>query len=164
MTYNMLGFKQGYLTVVAEAPRLADKRKRWHCNCLCGNSTILPTFSLTGANPTLSCGKCEWHINHKDSYISWMAMKQRCNDSTRKDYKYYGGRGISYDPKWENFVQFFRDMGDPPKDRWTGERLSLDRKDVNKNYTKDNCKWATRSEQQLNKTNSNGNLRTQTGG
>jgi hypothetical protein len=79
-------------------------------------------------------------------------MLQRCDDSSRKDYKYYGGRGITYDKAWGRFINFYRDMGDPPLDKFTGERMSLDRKDVNGMYCKANCRWATRSEQQLNKT------------
>ena len=151
MTYKMLGLRQGLLEVIGEAERLADNRKRWLCECLCGNITTLPTYQLTGRIPTRSCGRCEWHIKHKDAYVSWMAMVQRCDNADRKDYKYYGGRGITYEKRWGNFVEFFKDMGDPPKDQLTGERLSLDRKDNSGNYCKDNCRWATRSEQQLNK-------------
>jgi hypothetical protein len=150
----MVGFKQGSLVVISEAERLADKRKRWLCQCECGNTTVLPTYQLTGSKPTLTCGRCEWHIKHKDAYISWAAMLQRCDDKSRPDYKYYGGRGITYQKSWGKFINFYRDMGDPPKDNLTGERLSLDRIDVNANYCKENCKWSTRSEQQLNKTTS----------
>lgn len=154
MTYRMLGVKVGHLIVISEANREADKRKRWLCKCLCGNTTILPTFQLTGSKPTKSCGHCEWHIKHSEAYVSWMAMKQRCDDPNRKDFKYYGGRGITYDNKWIEFINFYLDMGDPPTDAITGERLSLDRKNNEGNYCKDNCKWSTRSEQQLNKSTS----------
>lgn len=154
MTYKMIGFKQWSLEVIAEAPREKDNRKRWLCKCLCGNTTVLPTYQLTGQKPTRTCGRCQWHIKHKDAYISWMAMIQRCDDSSRKDYKYYGGRGITYQKSWGIFVNFYKDMGDPPRDPITFERLSLDRIDVNGFYCKENCKWSTRSEQQLNKTNS----------
>lgn len=153
MTYNLLGAKSGELTVVEKCEeKSAQGRTLWLCLCLCGNKTKLPTYELTkNFSGTRSCGRCEWHINKKESYTSWMAMKQRCNDVSRKDYKYYGGRGITYDPRWETFVEFYKDMGSPGCDAKSGERLSLDRKDNNKNYYKDNCTWSTRSEQQLNK-------------
>lgn len=156
MTHFMfLGLKRNYLTVIKDEGKDYRGKRLWRCRCLCGNETILETnLIISTTKPTKTCGRCEWHIKHKESYTSWMAMKQRCNDPKRKDYKYYGGRGISYELRWESFMEFFIDMGDPPTDRLTGERLSLDRKDVNKSYGKDNCKWSTRSEQQLNKTTS----------
>ena len=155
MTYSIFpGLKRNYLTVKNFEGKSSRGKKLWKCSCLCGGETVIETNALMSTiKPTKTCGRCEWHINHKDSYISWMAMKQRCNDETRKDYKHYGGRGISYTPKWESFIEFWIDMGDPPCSAITGERLSLDRKKVNENYSKDNCQWSTRSEQQLNKTN-----------
>lgn len=77
-------------------------------------------------------------------YHSWNCMKNRCNNSNLKEYKNYGGRGITYDPKWETFEGFYEDMGERP------ENTSLDRIDVNGNYCKENCRWATKEEQQRN--------------
>ena len=153
MTYHLIGLNFGTLTVIEKLSQKTTSGKiQWKCQCLCGDIRIAYTHELTRHMKGLrSCGKCEWHIKHKAAYISWMAMKQRCDDKNRTDYKYYGGRGITYDPAWKEFVPFFIDMGDPPNDLITGERLSLDRKDVNRNYVKDNCKWSTRSEQQRNK-------------
>ena len=155
MAYFMfLGLKRNHLTVIKDEGKDYRGKRLWRCLCLCGNETILETNSIMSERkPTKSCGRCEWHIKHKDSYISWMSMKQRCDDSTRKDNQYKGGNGIKYDLKWKDFVAFFLDMGDPPKDFY-GERKSLDRKDVNGMYCKDNCKWSDRHEQQMNKTTS----------
>lgn len=72
-------------------------------------------------------------------------MKQRCSNINHDSYESYGGRGITYDPKWELFTGFFEDMGERP------ESMSLDRIDVNKGYCKDNCKWSTSGEQAFNK-------------
>lgn len=151
MTKQLNGTKVGYLTVIERIGRNKAGRILWRCKCLCGKDTILPTYALSGVRATISCGCCEWHIHHNEAYVSWMAMKQRCNTATNKDYPRYGGGGIKYDARWENFREFYIDMGDPPKDIRTGERLSLDRKDNDGNYCKDNCKWSDRSEQQLNK-------------
>jgi hypothetical protein len=72
-------------------------------------------------------------------------MKQRCNNANCDHYGNYGGRGIAYDPSWEDFQKFYEDMGDCP------EGLSLERIDVNLGYFKENCKWAGRSEQAYNR-------------
>lgn len=77
-------------------------------------------------------------------YHSWNSMKNRCNNPNLKEYKNYGGRGISYDPRWEDFREFYKDMGKRP------EGTTLDRIDVDKNYCKENCRWATREQQQHN--------------
>lgn len=81
-------------------------------------------------------------------------MKQRCTNPLNPEYHRYGGACIEFDPKWELFDNFFEDMGEPPEGR------SLDRIDSSKDYTKDNCRWATASQQnsnqKLNKRNSTG--------
>lgn len=74
-------------------------------------------------------------------------MKSRCTNQSNKSYKNYGGRGISFDPRWGNFEAFLADMGEVP------DGLSLDRVDVNGPYSKDNCRWATKHEQVTNKRN-----------
>lgn len=153
MTLKLDGQIFGNLTVIHKQGRLRQSsvwRTTWLCKCLCGKITVKTTDTLRSGR-TKSCGICEWHIHHKDAYISWMGMKQRCNTVSCKDYKSYGGRGINYDPRWENFAEFYKDMGDPPLDEVTEERLSLDRIDNSGNYHKDNCRWATGSQQQLNK-------------
>lgn len=82
----------------------------------------------------------------KSSYKSWEDMKKRCDNPNRRSYKNYGGRGIKYQEDWKYFENFYRDMGDRP-DGHTLERIEVDG-----NYTKENCKWATWEEQANNKT------------
>jgi len=68
-------------------------------------------------------------------------MRNRCNNPRYSKYYLHGGRGIRVCPQWDNFNQFVKDMGPRP------EGTTLDRKDGDKNYDKDNCRWATVEEQ-----------------
>jgi hypothetical protein len=79
-------------------------------------------------------------------YSSWSAMKQRCTNQNHKHYKDYGARGISYSPSWETFKSFIEDMGAP-----TDDGASLDRIDVDGNYCKENCEWASPKTQARNR-------------
>jgi len=75
-------------------------------------------------------------------YSRWQKMKARCADKNDKD---YGGRGIAVCNRWLIFSNYFEDMGTCPKG------LSLDRRDNSKGYSKDNCRWATPSQQTYNR-------------
>jgi len=83
--------------------------------------------------------------NQKE-YQCWRDMKRRCYDPQHKNYKGYGGRGITVCDRWLNsFDDFVFDMGLRPSPEY-----SIDRIDNSKGYYIENCRWATRSEQSRN--------------
>lgn len=81
-------------------------------------------------------------------YSIWQHMKNRCNQPKAHNYKYYGGRGITVCEEWQESFEKFHDWA---VTHGYSKELTIDRKDVNGNYEPDNCRWATKLEQELNK-------------
>jgi hypothetical protein len=81
----------------------------------------------------------------KPEYYSWYSMKTRCGNPNHADYPWWGGKGITYDPDWEMFDNFYADMGPRPSREYT-----LERKDNTKGYSKDNCCWLLKRLQNRN--------------
>jgi hypothetical protein len=84
--------------------------------------------------------------NKTSEYTSWLAMRNRCDNPNHESYSRYGGRGIRYTEDWDDFSRFLEDMGKKPTPKHELERIDND-----KNYSKDNCVWATRKEQTRNR-------------
>lgn len=79
-------------------------------------------------------------------YETWQSMKRRCYNTNFSQYHDYGGRGITMSESWlESFINFYNDMGPRPSDKH-----SIDRKDNDGPYCKENCKWSTKEEQNNN--------------
>ena len=150
----MLQTKFGRLTVVGLAPRRPNTRHTfWECQCDCGQSVIVDSANVKNRH-TQSCG-CLRRYKSKTNNLKhgrtrttefniWVSMRQRCRNKANTAFKDYGGRGITVDPKWDTFEQFFADMGARPS-----SKLSLDRIDNSGPYSPTNCRWTT----QLTQTN-----------
>lgn len=155
---DLTGRKFGKLSVLR---KYVARGSRWICLCECGVEKTLPACRLlSGNDKSCGCGKREVLGNAtrkhgkansritgyaSRTYGIWQAMRARCTNPNNNRWSSYGGRGIKVDPAWDDFAQFLADMGEAP------EGLTLDRIDVDGDYTPSNCRWATWTEQANNK-------------
>jgi hypothetical protein len=145
---DLTGTKKGKLEVICLDHHNRTHRS-WICRCDCGNIESVRASALLSASGRTQCTECRPHNEPQHAlertYNSWKAMRQRCLNPSHTHYIYYGRRGIAIDPMWDSFENFLADMGLRP------EGTTLDRRNPNGNYTKDNCRWATPTEQGQNK-------------
>lgn len=80
-------------------------------------------------------------------YRVWSNMLTRCTNPNHTQYKDYGGRGIKPCEEWLKFENFYADMGEIPPG------MTLERRENDKGYSKNNCVWATQQQQSVNRRN-----------
>ena len=156
---DLKGQRFGYLVVLQDAGRNKYGDVLWKCRCDCGEEYLVKSVNLThGFVKSCGCmtskmirdknkghGLCDTKL-----YSVWGGMKSRCYNPRNREYDNYGGRGIKVCDEWKNnFVKFYE---------WSmnngfSEDLTIDRIDVDKDYSPDNCRWITNKEQQRNKRN-----------
>ena len=144
--------------ILEELPSIKYTNREILAKCICGNTFKVKLNSLKTGN-TRSCGcvrkeksrqLCLSRATHSKKgtriYRIWQSMKARATGKADRDR--YFNRGITCDPRWLSFAEFYFDMGEAPAN------CSLDRIDNNAGYCKSNCRWATH-EQQCNNKESN---------
>ncbi len=146
---DISGQRFGRWTVLRYADKTEYGHPRFLCRCDCGTKKTVLSQSLR-RGMTTSCG-CYGEqaprthgMSYSHIYKVWTEMKQRCRNPKDKYYPNYGGRGIKVCERWQLFENFYADMGEIPKGH------QLDRKDNDGNYCAENCRWATRIQQQNN--------------
>lgn len=164
---DLSGMKFGRLQPLYRTDGYIDsqgrRRFKWVCRCDCGNVVEVRPDKLTSGS-TQSCGCLQREIATKQGYMSrqhgcssdtlreriyniWTSMKERCLNPNDDAYPDYGGRGVEVYARWMSFPDFLE---------WAVENgykedLTIDRTDVNGDYTPGNCRWATMKQQANNK-------------
>jgi len=142
--FDRSGEKYGKWLVLAKSPSSS-----WFCRCECGREKVVSGSSLISGKST-GCASCHSKKHGMEGtrvYNIWAGMKQRCQNPKYHCYKLYGGRGIKVCDRWQNFEDFFADMGQPP------EKMSLGRIDNDGDYEPLNCRWESQKQQIRNRSN-----------
>ena len=135
------------------------------CRCnICGKEKRARPYSINNNDKLgiFSHNYCDRQFynglaqQHSELYAIWNAMIQRVHNPNNKDYSSYGGRGIKteYDNNNKGFVGFIQDMSDSYYQHvsiYGKDNTSLDRINNNDGYYKYNLRWATLSQQTLNR-------------
>ena len=159
---DLTGQRFGRLTVICRADNYikpnGHKESEWLCKCECGKKSVITRTNLKRAR---SCGCSQGKyiysskVTHGQSdsrlYRIWQNMKNRCYNHNVDRYDRYGGRGITVCDEWRNNFQAFYDWA---MINGYSDSLSIDRINIDGNYTPDNCRWITMPEQADNKSTS----------
>ena len=157
---DLIGLKFGKLTVI-EYAGYKNRKPHWRCKCECGNYKTASTYNLKNGYTT-SCGcivnskefkRYKHGLTKHPLYHIYHSMKQRCFNKNNDMYKHYGARGITICDEWlgeDGFNSFYE---------WSvkngyNNNLTIDRINVNNDYSPDNCRWVD-NETQMNNTTRN---------
>lgn len=161
---NLVGLKQGRLTVVAFA-ETRNARAYWQCICECGAETIVATTNLreNSRRPVRSCGCLRVDVaermgrstrTHGEAiagtveYRTWRNIRIRCQNENAPNWKWYGAMGVKVCDRWdESYEMFLADMGRRPSADHSIDRYP----DPYGDYEPGNCRWATPTQQRHNR-------------
>lgn len=154
---DLTGMKINRWKIISRAGSNKHNQATWHCICDCGTKRIVIGSSIIN-NLSLSCGclmrerAAEANKTHGLSKSSlatvWSNMKSRCHNKKALNYSDYGGRGITVCDEWINNSKAFYKWA---LEHGYNDRLFIDRKDNNKGYSPDNCRFVSRTINNNNK-------------
>ena len=144
------------LTFIKEITVKGTKSRKGLFQCSCG-ATTKAYLSNVRYGRTVSCGckqkadrikhGCTTKGTKEPTYTRWTDMRNRCNNEKMEGYSNYGGRGITICKEWDDYIVF----KDWALNNGFHKKLSLDRKDNNKSYSPNNCRWVDKFTQCANK-------------
>jgi hypothetical protein len=141
---DMTGLRFNRL-VVKERAGVRNGHMHWLVRCDCGVEKVVSGSAVRrGHQKSCGCMIRTHGMSRSVTYKSWQSMWSRCTNTASLNYRRYGAVGVTVCDRWDSFENFLEDMGE----RQPG--MSLDRLDTFGNYEPNNCRWATRAQQDAN--------------
>lgn len=157
--FDITGMRFGKLTAIERISN--DRRSVWRFACDCGGERVTMAQTVK-CGDVAGCAECgsrarkEKLTKHGGAskagkrnrlYVCWVSMRARCYTPTIPNYANYGARGIAVCDEWADFAAF---------SEWANangyrDDLTIDRVDVEGDYSPGNCRWVTHTEQAQNK-------------
>lgn len=150
---DLLGQRFGRLTVIERVESDSNGNAYWKCKCDCGNYCTVRSYLLT-RQIVVSCGcyrkehNLKHGLTHTPIYNLWNGIKNRCTNPNVRNYRIYGGRGITICDEWLEFQNFYNYVS--TLEHYDDDGYTLDRIDVNGNYQVGNVRWIKREMQARN--------------
>lgn len=150
---DLTGQKFGRLLVLKKKKKRQSLHIVWLCKCKCGTKVSVLGYSLkNGKTKSCGCYNLEMVRTHMMSgtylYKIWIDIKDRCNNKNNTSYKNYGSRGIKICKEWNKDFMKFREWC---LNNGFDKSLELDRRNNDKGYSPDNCRWITKKQNNRNK-------------